>query len=232
MYHDKGPEPWLRKASSDAWLSSGVSEGIDGNDGLAQDQGDIYCIVCYTNGSLGIYDVPNFNCVFMADNFLSGKSNLVDSAVPDPSNTRKNDEDASGQIKDSAESIKVVELAMQRWLGQHGRPYLFSILSDGTVLCYHAYICDGLDTTSKLDEPLLDQNSTNSASRLRNLRFVRIPLDSYVREKHSAEKPCQRMTIFKNVGGYQGLFLAGSKPAWFMICRERVRVHPQVMNKH
>ncbi|CAM8962394.1 unnamed protein product [Rhodiola kirilowii] len=237
LYHDKGPEPWLRKASSDAWLSSGISEGIDGNDGVPNDQGDIYCVVCYSNGSMGIYDVPNFNCVFTADNFASGKSHLVDSAIPDPSEDSQEvgslNEEASGPSKkDTTENIKVVELAMQRWSGQHSRPFVFAILSDGTVLCYHAYLCEGLDNTSKCDDAMPDQNSTNSnnisASRLRNLRFVRIPLDSYTREKVPAQNPCRRMTIFKNVGGYQGLFLSGSKPAWFMICRERVRVHPQL----
>ncbi|KAL9677403.1 hypothetical protein QQ045_005632 [Rhodiola kirilowii] len=237
LYHDKGPEPWLRKASSDAWLSSGISEGIDGNDGVPNDQGDIYCVVCYSNGSMGIYDVPNFNCVFTADNFASGKSHLVDSAIPNPSEDSQEvgslNEEASGPSKkDTTENIKVVELAMQRWSGQHSRPFVFAILSDGTVLCYHAYLCEGLDNTSKCDDAMPDQNSTNSnnisASRLRNLRFVRIPLDSYTREKVPAQNPCRRMTIFKNVGGYQGLFLSGSKPAWFMICRERVRVHPQL----
>ncbi|CAM8965118.1 unnamed protein product [Rhodiola kirilowii] len=237
LYHDKGPEPWLRKASSDAWLSSGISEGIDGNDGVPNDQGDIYCVVCYSNGSMGIYDVPNFNCVFTADNFASGKSHLVDSAIPDPSEDSQEvgslNEEASGPSqKDTTENIKVVELAMQRWSGQHSRPFVFAILSDGTVLCYHAYLCEGLDNTSKCDDAMPDQNSTNSnnisASRLRNLRFVRILLDSYTREKVPAQNPCRRMTIFKNVGGYQGLFLSGSKPAWFMICRERVRVHPQL----
>ncbi|CAM8968380.1 unnamed protein product [Rhodiola kirilowii] len=237
LYHDKGPEPWLRKASSDAWLSSGISEGIDGNDGVPNDQGDIYCVVCYSNGSMGIYDVPNFYCVFTADNFASGKSHLVDSAIPDPSEDSQEvgslNEEASGPSKkDTTENIKVVELAMQRWSGQHSRPFVFAILSDGTVLCYHAYLCEGLDNTSKCDDAMPDQNSTNSnnisASRLRNLRFVRIPLDSYTREKVPAQNPCRRMTIFKNVGGYQGLFLSGSKPAWFMICRERVRVHPQL----
>uniref|UniRef100_A0A7N0U7D7 Cleavage and polyadenylation specificity factor subunit 1 n=1 Tax=Kalanchoe fedtschenkoi TaxID=63787 RepID=A0A7N0U7D7_KALFE len=237
LYHDKGPEPWLRKSSTDAWLTSGIGEGIDGNDGAAQDQGDIYCVVCYNNGSMGIYDVPNFTCVFSADNVASGKSHLVDSAIPDPSRDTQSVggtkiEDVSGLSKRAImEDIKVVEIAMRRWPGQHSRPFIFVILSDGTVLCYHAYICEGLDNASKLDS-VPGQSSTNlnniSASRLRNLRFVRIPLDSYTREKSTDHKPSQRMTIFKNVGSYQGLFLSGSKPAWFMICRERVRVHPQL----
>ncbi|KAL7003208.1 hypothetical protein U1Q18_004366, partial [Sarracenia purpurea var. burkii] len=74
---------------------------------------------------------------------------------------------------------------------------------------------------------LLINLSSLSTSRLRNLRFVRVPLDTYAKEETTSGTPSQRITIFKNVGGYQGLFLSGSRPAWFMIFRERLRVHPQ-----
>ncbi|KAF2311761.1 hypothetical protein GH714_026561 [Hevea brasiliensis] len=77
LYHDKGPEPWLRKASTDAWLSTGISEAIDGADGGPHDQGDIYCIVCYETGALEIFDVPNFNSVFSVDKFCLEKPILL-----------------------------------------------------------------------------------------------------------------------------------------------------------
>ena len=47
---------------SDAWLSTGVGDTIDDTDGAGQDHGDIYCVVCFDNGNLEIFDVPNFNC--------------------------------------------------------------------------------------------------------------------------------------------------------------------------
>ncbi|KAK6269988.1 hypothetical protein POUND7_007093 [Theobroma cacao] len=59
LYHDKCPEPWLCKASTDAWLSTGIGESIDGADGGPHDQGDIYCVICYESGALEILDVPN-----------------------------------------------------------------------------------------------------------------------------------------------------------------------------
>ncbi|KAK9292408.1 hypothetical protein L1049_020376 [Liquidambar formosana] len=237
LYHDKGPEPWLRKASTDAWLSTGIGEAIDGGDGALHDQGDIYCVVCYESGALEIFDVPNFNCVFSVDNFLSGKTHLFDSFLREPSKDpqkviNKNFEvDGQGR-KEITHNMKVVEVAMQRWSGQHSRPFLFGILTDGTVLCYQAYLFEGPENTSKIEETVSGQNSVNlssiSASRLRNLRFVRIPLDTYTREETPTGTSCQRMSIFKNVGGYQGLFLSGSRPVWFMVLRERLRVHPQL----
>ncbi|THG14963.1 hypothetical protein TEA_018972 [Camellia sinensis var. sinensis] len=238
LYHDKGSEPWLRKTSTDAWLSTGIGETIDGSDGTSQDQGDIYCVVCYESGTLEIFDVPNFNCVFSVDKFVSGKAYLVDTFIQEPSGDpqetmNKNSEELPGQVrKENTQNLKVVELAMQRWSGQHSRPFLFGILTDGTILCYHAYLFEALENASKNEEVVSVQNSVDlssiSTSRLRNLRFVRVPLDTYAREETSPGTPCQRITIFKNVGGYQGLFLSGSRPAWFMIFRERLRVHPQL----
>ncbi|KAH7854835.1 hypothetical protein Vadar_018207 [Vaccinium darrowii] len=238
LYHDKGPEPWLRKTSTDAWLSTGIEEAIDGTDGTSHDQGDVYCVVCYESGTLEIFDVPNFNCVFSVDAFVSGKTYLLDSFIQDPSGDPQklviNDsEELPGQgRKENTNNLRVVELAMQRWSGQHTRPYLFGILTDGTILCYHAYLFEASDIASKNGEVVSVQNSVNlssaSTSRHRNLRFVRVPMDSYAREESLSGTPGQRITIFKNVGGYQGLFLSGSRPAWFMIFRERLRVHPQL----
>ncbi|KAJ1403738.1 WD40/YVTN repeat-like-containing domain superfamily [Sesbania bispinosa] len=237
LYHDKGPEPWLRKTSTDAWLSTGVGEAIDGTDGAAQDHGDIYCVVCYENGNLEIFDVPNFSCVFSVDNFMSGKSHLVDALMKEvPKDSQKGDRGSDGVVsqgrKENVLNMKVVELTMQRWSGQHSRPFLFGILSDGTILCYHAYLYESPDGTSKVEDSVAAGgpvgHSSTSVSRLRNLRFVRVPLDAYAREETSNGSPCQQITIFKNIGGYEGFFLSGSRPAWVMVLRERLRVHPQL----
>ncbi|KAL3834565.1 hypothetical protein ACJIZ3_009301 [Penstemon smallii] len=237
LYHDKGPEPWLRKTSTDAWLSTGIGEAIDGADGMTHDQGDVYCVLCYETGNLEIFDVPNFTCVFSADKFVSGKSNILDTFFNSPANDpgkqmKKNADDAGHGRKESTHSIRVVELSMQRWAPEHSRPFLLGILSDGSILCYHAYIYEVSENAIKVDGVVSSQNSTNlrniSASRLRNLRFVRVPLDTYAKEDTSSGISSQRITVFKNVGGLQGLFLSGSRPAWFMMFRERLRIHPQV----
>ncbi|WRX18337.1 Cleavage/polyadenylation specificity factor [Theobroma cacao] len=228
LYHDKGPEPWLRKASTDAWLSTGVGESIDGADGGPHDQGDIYCVVCYESGALEIFDVPNFNCVFSMEKFASGRTRLVDAYTLESSKDsekviNKSSEELTGQgRKENVQNLKVVELAMQRWSANHSRPFLFGILTDGTILCYHAYLFEGSENASKVEDSVVAQNSVGlsniNASRLRNLRFIRIPLDAYTREEMSNGTLSQRITIFKNISGYQGFFLSGSRPAWFMLC--------------
>lgn len=238
LYHDKGPEPWLRKASTDAWLSTGIVEPIDGNDASSQEQGDVYCLVCYESGILEIFDVPNFKRVFAVDKFISGKSHLVDTYIKEPNKTpprinTNNSEDVTGQVqKEPKQNLKIVELVMQRWAGQHSRPFLFGILNDGTMLCYHAYIYEGLENVSKFEDTVSAPNSVDlsniGTSRLRNLRFSRVSIDNTTREEPSNVAVRPRITIFKNIAGYQGLFLTGSRPAWFMVCRERLRVHPQL----
>ncbi|XP_020575290.1 cleavage and polyadenylation specificity factor subunit 1, partial [Phalaenopsis equestris] len=238
LYTDDGPEPWLRKASTDAWLSSGIAETIDGHDGSNHEQGDIYCLVCYESGTLEIYDVPNFKCVFSVDKFVSGKSHLVDRSVREPSKpyqkmrSKISNEASDLGRKEPLENMKVVELVMQKWSGQYCRPFLFAVLNDGTMLCYHAYLYEGLESSSKFEEVMSSNNSTDpssiSTSSFRNLRFIRVPTDFTAREEPSNVVMQPKITIFKNIAGYQGLFLSGSRPAWFMVCRERLRFHPQL----
>lgn len=166
------------------------------------------------------------------ENFLSGKSHLVDALTKEvPKDSQKGDKVSDGVVsqgRKDALNMKVVELAMQRWSGKHGRPFLFGILSDGTTLCYHAYLYESPDGTSKVEDSVSAGLSNSSVSRLRNLRFVRVPLDVHAREETSNGPPCQQINIFKNIGSYEGFFLSGSRPAWVMLLRERLRVHPQV----
>ncbi|KAL0382308.1 UNVERIFIED_CONTAM: Cleavage and polyadenylation specificity factor subunit, partial [Sesamum calycinum] len=180
LYHDKGPEPWLRKTSTDAWLSTGTGEAIDGA-----------------------------MIVFLVDKFVSGKSHILDAFFHGPANDpvqlmKRYSDDAVGHgRKETTHGIKVVELSMQRWAQDHSRPFLFGILSDGSILCYHAYVYEVPENASKAEGVVSSQSSLNlssiSASRLKNLRFVRVLLDPYAREEAPLGTSSQRITVFKNV---------------------------------
>ncbi|KAL4574864.1 hypothetical protein LXL04_021704 [Taraxacum kok-saghyz] len=225
LYHDRGPEPWLRKTSTDAWLLTGVTESIEAPDGTPQDQGDIYAIISYENGSLEIYDIPNFTPVFSVNTFVSGRIFLADN--------NNSLQEPSRDTNSHNHSHKVVELAMHRWPGDHSRPFLFGILTDGTILCYHAYLYEGgsenISSRSEVaSSSNSNSNSNSNSSRLKNLRFSRVFLDTYTREEMSGETPFPRITMFKNIGAHPGFFLSGLRPAWFMKFRERIRIHPQL----
>uniref|UniRef100_A0ACD5YZV0 Uncharacterized protein n=1 Tax=Avena sativa TaxID=4498 RepID=A0ACD5YZV0_AVESA len=233
LYRDRGPEPWLRKTRSDAWLSSGIAEPIDGIGSSSQDQSDIYCIICYESGKLEIFEVPSFRCVFSVESFFSGEALLVDAfaqVFTEDSAKGKHDDTKVSLKKEAANSIRIVELAMHRWSGQFSRPFLFGLLNDGTFLCYHAYCYEGLESNVKGNSFSPDGSAdlgNASDSRLKNLRFHRVSVDITLREDISnLARP--RITIFNNVGGYEGLFLSGTRPVWVMVCRQRFRVHPQL----
>lgn len=173
--------------------------------------------------------MPSFKSVYSVDNFVSGKTYLVDTYTKDPNKYP----DTKGYLnKEPVQNMRVVELAMQRWSGRYSRPFLFGMLSDGTILCYHAYFYEGTENAVKGGDPVSPRGSADtssmSISRLRNLRFLRVSIDITTREEMSNAVSRPRITVFNNVGGYQGLFLSGSRPAWLMVCRERIRVHPQV----
>jgi cleavage and polyadenylation specificity factor subunit 1 len=217
LYHDKGPHSWLRTTSTDAWLSTGVIEPIDSTD--LSNIGDVYCIVTYESGKLEIFDVPGFKSVYSVGNFISGKTYLSDTF-----NIVK---------EDKGHGLKVVEVAMHRWPGRYSRPYLFAVLNDGTVFCYCAYFYEATDNArgDMTADMSGDVSTTGHGTRLRNLRFVRVQVDSGIREEETSGNIVHRprITVFNNVGGYQGFFLNGSRPAWIMACRERFRMHPQVL---
>ncbi|WVZ84660.1 hypothetical protein U9M48_031667 [Paspalum notatum var. saurae] len=223
LYLDRGPEPWLRKTHTDAWISTGIGEATDANDNSSHDQSDIYCLICYESGKLEIFEVPSFKCVFSVENFVSGPAIMFDAF----SHISTKDSGIGGLNaikvsveKEEASNIKIVELAMHRWSGQFSRPFLFGLLNDGTLLCYHAYCYESSESN-----PQCPHNAADS--RLRNLRFRRVSIDLSPRDDISSlVRP--RITVFNNVGGYEGLFLCGPRPAWVFVCRQRFRVHPQV----
>jgi cleavage and polyadenylation specificity factor subunit 1 len=233
LYCDRGPEPWLRKTRTDAWISTGIGEATDVNDNSSHDLSDIYCIICYESGKLEIFEVPSFKCVFSVDNFVSGPAILFDAfSHISTKGSGIGDRDATkvSVKKEEATNIKIVELAMHRWSGQFSRPFLFGLLNDGTLLCYHAYYYESSESNVQCS-PFSPHGSPDignaTDSRLRNLRFRRVSIDISSRNDISClVRP--RITIFNNVGGYEGLFLGGPRPTWVFVCRQRFRVHPQV----
>ncbi|RRT81850.1 hypothetical protein B296_00001962, partial [Ensete ventricosum] len=79
----------------------------------------------------------------------------------------------------------------------------------------------GLENTPKVEDVGSPDRSAEmgnvSASRLHNLRFIRVSVVTTTCEEASDVVSRPRITVFKNVGGYQGLFLSGSRPSWFMV---------------
>ena len=213
----------------DAWLAPSF-DPVDISDGLDTNQGDIYCVVCKQSGRLELYELPNLICVFSVNNFTHGNNFLYDTkALPKIDVTLQGGELQDTTKHEKSASLHVTELCMEKWSDKFGRPFLLAILSDGTFLCYHAYLYEGVDNSSVVDESELPEVGALGAitSRLKHLRFIRLPLDRASSEEEIASlKP--NIVPFRNVGGLRGAYVTGSRPVWLMNFRERLQVHPQV----
>ncbi|KAJ3679867.1 hypothetical protein LUZ60_016145 [Juncus effusus] len=216
LYSDAGPHTWLKSTSSDAWLTNPTDSSDASPTASAA---DVYCLVCYETGRMEIYEIPGFKPVFTVNNFISGNTLLTDGLNSQNDESVKKEEDGL--------NLRVVEIVMHKWPGRHSKPYLFGVLNDGTLLSYRAYFYEkAADVSGDITTDV-----TDDVSRLRNLRFVRIQTDTNTREDEETSgninKGRNRISVFNNVGGYQGLFVSGSRPVWMMVCRNRIRPHPQ-----
>lgn len=233
LYQDRGPSPWLRRTSTDAWLAPSF-DPVEISEGSDTDQGDIYCVICKQSGRLELYELPELLCVFSVHNFIHGNKILFDSRMAprdsqrDSSLKEGTNMQVSGEEKqDSNASMHVVEICLEKWGDKFGRPFLLAVLSDGTFLCYHAYLYEDSSLVSEEGDILETGAIGTIISRLKNLRFVRLPLDQVTGEDDIAtNRPS--IVSFRNVGGFRGAFVTGSRPVWLMNFREKLQAHPQL----
>jgi cleavage and polyadenylation specificity factor subunit 1 len=231
LYQDKGPYCWLRRACKDSSERSQLS--------TAPDQGKVFCVICRQTGRLEIYELPHVTCVFSVENFNYGMSVLWDNKVSEKrvsSNAALRDgaeeDETAGEdmLRDTASQLLVTQVCFERWGEKFGRPFLLATLSDGTMLCYHAFCYEVPETGDALEyADSIGRGNAKETPRLGNLRFVRMPIDWVSGEDEGVgeKNPTLQFYPFRNVGSMSGVFVTGSRPAWLMICRQRIRCHPQ-----
>ncbi|CAM6094104.1 unnamed protein product [Calypogeia fissa] len=214
LFSDKAPGCWMRRC-------------IDRSNQGAQS--DVYCIICRESGNLEIFGLPDFSCIFSIKKFIFGRAILSNYKFWGKEGAANRSEDNTDVERELQEDSKLVvtDVCMVTWDQKFGRPFLLAILSDGTMLCYHAYSFEDTDG-STLDNLILDDKEVTPSAKY--LHFVRLPLDWVSAEEQGNLPVLQvspRFVPFKNVGNVQGVFATGARPAWLMVCRERIRVHPQ-----
>ncbi len=232
LYQDKGPYCWLRRACKDSSERSQLS--------TAPDQGKVFCVICRQTGRLEIYELPHVTCVFSVENFNYGMSVLWDNKVSEKrvsSNAALRDgaeeDETAGEdmLREAASQLLVTQVCFERWGEKFGRPFLLATLSDGTMLCYHAFCYEVPETGDALEyADSIGRGNAKETPRLGHLRFVRMPIDWVSGEDEGVgeKNPTLQFYPFRNVGSMSGVFVTGSRPAWLMICRQRIRCHPQV----
>lgn len=233
LFLDKAPGCWMRKTS-----------GLPSKQGV-QKAADVYCIICRESGNLEIFGLPEFSCTFSLKKFIYGRTILSNHKGHGngnnhgASNGGSEDDTAAAAVERELQEesrLVVTNVCMETWGKKFGRPFLFAILSDGTMLCYHAYSFEDPENNGLLDNNhiVFDDREAAAATTItpaaKNLHFVRLPIEWVCTEEPEnvpAFQVTPKFVSFKNVGNVQGLFVTGSRPAWLMVCRERVRVHPQ-----
>lgn len=230
LYQDKGPHCWLQRTCSETiadrsqWPST-------------SDQGNVYCVLCRKSGRLEIYDLPRVTCVFAVDYFNHGMSVLWDQKVLERranSNAAlkegAEEDKAPGDaiLRDAGLSLHVTQICFESWGEKFGRPFLLATLSDGTMLCYHAFSYEAIEPSDALESGEATVRSLKDSPRLAHLRFVRIPIDWVSGQEDGAKVVHEtKFSSFKNVGSFPGVFVTGLRPTWLMVCRGRLRPHPQ-----
>ena len=205
---------------------------------MLYDQGFVYCVICRQSGGLEIYDLPRVNCVYNVQNFNHGMSVLWDRKIPEKrvsSNAAlvegAEEEETAGEelLLEAGLRLHVTTICFESWGEKFGRPFLLVTLSDGTMLCYHAFCYEAIETGDALDiGEALRTGTVKESPRLGHLRFVRLPIEWVSGQVEGSEVVHEtRFFPFRNVGSFPGVFVAGLRPTWLMICRERLRPHPQ-----
>ncbi|XP_032324050.1 cleavage and polyadenylation specificity factor subunit 1 isoform X1 [Vicugna pacos] len=182
-----------------------------------------WCLLVRENGTMEIYQLPDWRLVFLVKNFPVGQRVLVDSSSGQPTTqgeARKEEATRQGELPLVKEVLLVALGSRQR------RPYLL-VHVDQELLIYEAFPHD-----SQLGQGNL------------KVRFKKVPHNINFREKKpkpskkkaeggSAEEGAgvrsrvARFRYFEDIYGYSGVFICGPSPHWLLVTgRGALRLHP------
>ncbi|CAH1269285.1 CPSF1 [Branchiostoma lanceolatum] len=177
-----------------------------------------WCVICRENGSLEIYNLPDFSLAYLVKNFPTGMKLLVDS-FQSTSSASTSQSDKQGDQLASVKEILMVGL------GHKGsRPHLLARV-DEDLLIYEAF----------------PYHLSPSYTMLK-IRFKKVQHNLILRERKGGKTKktgdqedsdgqtgsrMQHFRTFTDISGYSGVFICGSSPHWlFMTSRGALRIHP------
>lgn len=219
--------------------ASQSKDNDDDYDDQMNDQATYWLFIVDDRGILEIFSVPNFNLVYLVDNFPSAPGVLAD-------NVKLFNIDLDSTISKTKEILMC-------GLGRNNKKPLLFVRSESELAIYEAFRFTDVDITKHLkirfkkisahllntiipDEYALESNqeplaitngaggpttTTTATGKGRSSRG-RLP---NLKERFLQKKRWLR--AFDNIGGYRGVFLAGFRPLWFIMTdRCELRVHP------
>ncbi|XP_053571965.1 cleavage and polyadenylation specificity factor subunit 1 [Bombina bombina] len=184
-----------------------------------------WCVLVRENGTMEIYQLPEWRLVFLVKNFPMGQRVLVDSSFGQPSAPG---EGRKEEVTRQGEMPLVKEVLLVGLGNRHSRPYLL-VLVDVELLIYEAFAHD-----SQLGQGNL------------KVRFKKVPHNINFREKkiRQSKKKCEgssedsstrarvaRFRYFQDIYGYSGVFICGPSPHWLLVTsRGALRLHPMTID--
>ncbi|KAM9292267.1 cleavage and polyadenylation specificity factor subunit 1 isoform 1-T1 [Gastrophryne carolinensis] len=177
-----------------------------------------WTVLVRENGTMEIYQLPDWRLVFLVKNFPMGQKVLVDSS-PTQGESRKEEATRQGEMP------LVKEVLLVGLGNRQSRPYLL-VLVDSELLIYEAFAHD-------------------SQGNLK-VRFRKVPHNINFRERRqrqskkkaegSGDDPGSRARIcrfrfFQDIYGYSGVFICGPSPHWLLVTsRGALRLHPMTID--
>lgn len=182
-----------------------------------------WCLLVRENGTMEIYQLPDWRLVFLVKNFPVGQRVLVDSSFGQPTTqgeVRKEEATRQGELP------LVKEVLLVALGSRQSRPYLL-VHVDQELLIYEAFPHD-----SQLGQGNL------------KVRFKKVPHNINFREKKPkpSKKKAEgcsteegsgvrgrvaRFRYFEDIYGYSGVFICGPSPHWLLVTgRGALRLHP------
>ncbi|KAK1331791.1 hypothetical protein QTO34_007467 [Cnephaeus nilssonii] len=182
-----------------------------------------WCLLVRENGTMEIYQLPDWRLVFLVKNFPVGQRVLVDSSFGQPTTqgeARKEEATRQGELP------LVKEVLLVALGSRQSRPYLL-VHVDQELLIYEAFAHD-----SQLGQGNL------------KVRFKKVPHNINFREKKpklskkkaegggaeegaAARGRVARFRYFEDIYGYSGVFICGPSPHWLLVTsRGALRLHP------
>ncbi|KAG8515410.1 Cleavage and polyadenylation specificity factor subunit 1 [Galemys pyrenaicus] len=205
-----------------------------------------WCLLVRENGTLEIYQLPDWRLVFLVKNFPVGQRVLVDSSFGQPTaqgEARKEEATRQGELPLVKEVLLVALGSRQR------RPYLL-VHVDQELLIYEAFPHDSQLGQGNLKVRFKKVRRGLGIGRGAGRRGgpgsrcpPQVPHNINFREKRpkpskkkaegSAEEGAgargrvARFRYFEDVYGYSGVFICGPAPHWLLVTgRGALRLHP------
>eukprot|EP00818_Percolomonas_sp_WS_P008347 CAMPEP_0117450502 /NCGR_PEP_ID=MMETSP0759-20121206/8501_1 /TAXON_ID=63605 /ORGANISM="Percolomonas cosmopolitus, Strain WS" /LENGTH=1476 /DNA_ID=CAMNT_0005243025 /DNA_START=193 /DNA_END=4620 /DNA_ORIENTATION=+ len=203
--------------------------------------------VCWSNGAMEIYTVPDFKCVFSFMQFNDLYGIMFDQ---NPSAEERDD----FARKNKLASLYVQEILMYSLSSELENPYLFVRMSNNSVHIYQTFSFNAqrAASSSVISADILQQENQG---RLSHLRFSKIEhefmddilskrnrsilrLDLLNKERHYSifdkryDTGLKHFVPFTNIGGvYRGVFVTGKTPLWVMgDIHNEIRIHPMTID--